>query len=63
MRDPQQLTDHLEGLVRDVEQTEDSVREVERIFENVPDSMGLAPMPSESGSTDAGSSTRNRVRN
>jgi DNA repair exonuclease SbcCD ATPase subunit len=63
MRDPQQLTDHLEGLVRDVEQTEDSIREVERIFENVPDSMGLAPMPSESGPTDSGSSTRNRVRN
>ena len=55
MRDPQQLSDHLEGLVHDVEQTEETVREVENIFENVPDLSGLgpegiAPLPSDSGS-------------
>jgi hypothetical protein len=62
MRDPQQLSDHLEGLVRDVEQTEETVREVENIFENVPEMGGMMPMPSESGSADSSASTRNRVR-
>lgn len=33
LRDPQQVSDQLEGLVRDVEQTEETVREVEAIFE------------------------------
>ena len=33
MRDPQQVSDQLEGLVQDVEQTEQTVREVEAIFE------------------------------
>ena len=66
MRDPQQLSEHLEGLVRDVEQTEETVREVEGIFENVPEMSGMtggiAPMASgvDSG---AGSSPRNRIRN
>ena len=32
MRDPQQINDHLESLVHDVEQTEETVREVESIF-------------------------------
>ncbi len=34
MRDPQQLSEHLEGLVKDVEQTEETVREVENIFDD-----------------------------
>jgi len=68
MRDPQQLSDHLEGLVRDVEQTEETVREMENIFENVPDVSaimpgGIAPMPSDTGSAGSGASARNRVRN
>ena len=68
MRDPQQLNDHLESLVHDVEQTEETVREVESIFENVPDVSGLAPggiapLPSDSGSANTSSTTRNRVRN
>jgi len=68
MRDPQQLSDHLEDLVRDVEQTEETVREVENIFENVPDMSGItaggiAPMPSDSASQGGGASPRNRVRN
>ena len=32
MRDPQQISDHLDNLVKDVEQTEETVREVESIF-------------------------------
>lgn len=33
MRDPQQITVHLDSLMQDVEQTEETVREVEAIFE------------------------------
>lgn len=33
LRDPQQLSEQLENLVKDVEQTEETVREVEAIFE------------------------------
>jgi hypothetical protein len=67
MRDPQQISDHLESLVHDVEQTEETVREVESIFE-VPDLSGLAPegiapLPSDSASGNSGATTRNRVRN
>jgi hypothetical protein len=54
MRDPQQLSDHLDSLVRDVEQTEETVREVEAIFESTPLLTG--------GEFDAPSSTRNRIR-
>jgi len=68
MRDPQQLTDHLEGLVHDVEQTEQTVREVESIFENVPDFAGpagskIAPMPAGTVDPDRGTLPHNRVRN
>ena len=63
MRDPQQLSDHLEGLVHEVEQTEETVREVETIFENLPDMGGIAPMPSDAGDSVGGAGARNRVRN
>jgi hypothetical protein len=33
MRDPQEVTDHLSTLVRDVEQTEETVRQVESVFD------------------------------
>jgi len=36
MHDPQQLSDHLDSLVKDVEQTEETVREVENIFTIAP---------------------------
>jgi len=36
MHDPQQISDHLDGLVKDVEQTEETVREVESIFDISP---------------------------
>jgi len=63
MRDPQQLSDHLEGLVKDVEQTEETVREVENIFENVPEMNGIAPLPADSGEPEGPGSPKNRVRN
>jgi len=68
MRDPQQMSDHLESLVHDVEQTEETVREVESIFENVPDMSGLtpggiAPLPSDAAETKNSGGTRNQVRN
>jgi hypothetical protein len=68
MRDPQQMNDHLESLVHDVEQTEETVREVEGIFENVPDLSGLgpegiAPLPSDSTNSNSSTATKNRVRN
>lgn len=60
MHNPQQLTDHLDGLVRDVEHTEDSVREIESIFESVPDSIGILPSSEIVGSS---TTPKNRVRN
>ena len=62
MRDPQQISDQLETLVQDVEQTEQAVKEVEAIFElATPDELGMQqdsiidPAPS--------SQPRTRVRN
>lgn len=54
MHDPEQIAAHLDGLVKDVEQTEETVREVESIFE-------LAPL-ADAG-YDPGGSPRNRVSN
>jgi hypothetical protein len=62
MRDPQQLSEHLEGLVKDVEQTEETVREVENIFDNVPEMNGIAPLPADSGSSGGTTFPRNRTR-
>jgi hypothetical protein len=66
MRDPQQVSDHLEGLVHDVEQTEETVRQVEDIFGNIPDMNGITdempPLSPTAGSTDAGSETAARTR-
>ena len=36
MRDPQEISEHLDNLVKDVEQTEETVREVESIFDVSP---------------------------
>jgi uncharacterized protein YukE len=36
MHDPQQISEHLDNLVKDVEQTEETVREVESIFDVSP---------------------------
>ncbi|HOQ44021.1 MAG TPA: hypothetical protein PLA43_00170 [Bryobacteraceae bacterium] len=45
MRDPQQLSDQLEHLLHDVEQTEQTIKEVEAIFDLTVDT-SLAPIPS-----------------
>lgn len=48
MRDPQQISEHLDTLVKDVEQTEETVREVESIFDASPLATGdfdAAPTP------------------
>ena len=57
MTDPQQVSDRLESLVKDVEQTEETVREVEAIFQ-VTDQM--LPSPESSGDSSAGG--RDRLR-
>ncbi|HEY2013223.1 MAG TPA: hypothetical protein VGH38_06950 [Bryobacteraceae bacterium] len=53
MHDPQQISDHLDSLVKDVEQTEETVREVESIFD-------LSPLATPE--FDTGPIPRNRVR-
>jgi hypothetical protein len=58
MRDPQQVSDRLEDLVHDVEQTEQTVQQVEAIFSDMtPDLDGLMSLD-DSGS----SSGPNRIR-
>ncbi|MFZ1130696.1 MAG: hypothetical protein WCA97_20475 [Terriglobales bacterium] len=60
MRDPQQVSDRLDGLVRDVEQTEQTVQQVEAIFSDMsPDLDGLMSLDGSSSSTPSGP---NRVR-
>ena len=49
LRDPQQVSDQLEGLVHDVEQTEETVREVEAIFEMAAPEMNQAAAPDPAG--------------
>jgi hypothetical protein len=65
MRDPQQVSDQLDNLVHDVEQTEETVREVEAVFEMASPEMGdtLGPLPSDSTDSSVSSATRPRVRN
>jgi hypothetical protein len=53
MHDPQQISDHLDNLVKDVEQTEETVREVESIF---------AISPLASPEFDVPPPTRNRLQ-
>lgn len=61
LRDPQQVNDQLETLVRDVEQTEQTVREVEAVFElGTPELLGMSPLAEESGGSEA--AARNRIR-
>jgi hypothetical protein len=65
MRDPQQVSDQLESLVHDVEQTEETVRQVEAVFETVAPQMeqALAPLPADSSVSNSSSDRRARVRN
>ena len=57
MTDPQQVSDRLESLVKDVEQTEGSVREMEAIFQM---SDQLSPSPESSGDSSARGRDRQR---
>ncbi len=62
MRDPQQISDQLENLVRDVGQTEETVRQVEAIFEMAsPDlTEPLASLPPDSSTSSPAARTRLR---
>lgn len=63
MRDPRQISDQLENLVQDVEQTEQNVKEVEAIFElATPDEVG-PPLPLIAEDPSSSSQPRTRVRN
>ena len=57
MTDPQQVSDRLESLVKDVEQTEETVREVAAIFQATEQ---MSPSPESSG--DSSSGGRDRLR-
>jgi hypothetical protein len=60
MRDPQQISDQLDNLVKDVEETEQTVQQVEAIFSDLtPDMEGIMSMDGTSAST---SSAPNRTR-
>lgn len=60
MRDPQQVSDRLDSLVHDVEQTEETVQQVETIFSGLsPDMDGLMSLDDTSTSSSSGP---NRVR-
>jgi hypothetical protein len=60
MRDPQQISDQLDNLVHDVEETEQTVQQVEAIFSDLtPDMEGIMSMDDTSSST---SSAPNRTR-
>jgi hypothetical protein len=64
LRDPQQVNDQLDGLVHDVEQTEQTVREVASILDlAAPDTFGVSGsgMPGSSG--DSATRPGNRMRN
>jgi hypothetical protein len=62
MRDPQELSDHLENLMRDVGETEENVRQVEAIYAMGSAEMtgALAPLPS-ADSPGPRTETRRRV--
>jgi hypothetical protein len=60
MRDPQQVSDRLENLVRDLEQTEQTIQQVESVFgELSPDLDGLMSLDEAAASS---SSPRDRIR-
>jgi len=65
MRDPQQVSDQLDSLVHDVEQTEETVHQVEAVFEMATPEMEqtLAPLPADTSVANSSSERRARVRN
>ncbi|HLJ27057.1 MAG TPA: hypothetical protein VKY85_10145 [Candidatus Angelobacter sp.] len=63
MRDPQQVSDQLENLVHDVEQTEETVKQMEAIFSNLPSEMsGVMAMADDASSADSTGISRTRIR-
>ncbi len=63
VRDPQEVSHQLESLLQDVEHTEETVREVEALFDlATPELASLPPLPSGPAITGSGT-TRTRVRN
>jgi DNA repair exonuclease SbcCD ATPase subunit len=63
LRDPQEVSNQLENLLSDVEQTEETVRQVEAIFEVAsPELAGIPPLPSTSSTAEPGATPRTRVR-
>jgi hypothetical protein len=63
LRDPQEVSNQLENLLSDVEQTEETVRQVEAIFEVAsPELAGIPPLPSSSSTAESGATPRTRVR-
>src|SRR5207248_7065080 len=63
LRDPQQVNDQLEGLVHDVEQTEQTVREVEAIFEMATPEQNSPFSVTAADSSAAPNRTQTRLRN
>ena len=63
VRDPQEVSDQLENLMRDVEQTEQTVREVEAIFDlAAPELTGVSPLPSAAPTSSPVAGPRTRLR-
>jgi hypothetical protein len=62
MRDPQQVSDQLENLVHDVEQTEETVQQMEAIFSNLPAEMSGVMSLTDNAGTDSGGGARTRIR-
>lgn len=63
MRDPQQVSDQLENLVHDVEQTEETVKQMEAIFSNLPAEMSGVMAMADEASSDSTGVSRTRIRN
>jgi len=65
MRDPQQVSDQLDSLVHDVEQTEETVRQVEAVFAMATPDMDetLPPLPTDSSVSSSSPGSRTRLRN
>jgi hypothetical protein len=64
VRDPQEVSHQLESLLQDVEETEQTVREVEAIFDlATPELVGIPPLPSGPDTPSSGPGSRARQRN
>ncbi len=62
MRDPQQVSDQLENLVHDVEQTEETVKQMEAIFSSLPAEMSGVMALADDASTNSTGAARTRLR-